>query len=122
MMMTVNAPPITMSLVIFVGCWFDLSFMFFIPFVWLAWRSRLKPCQGKERGKKRMYNNYWAQERSDPFAAYGKKQKIKRDKRAVSQHAAERDASGPTTHAQRKQGDAEHTRHRYNNASKFLAE
>src|SRR4029453_12848820 len=31
MMMTVNAPPITMSLVILVGCGFVLSFMFFCP-------------------------------------------------------------------------------------------
>jgi hypothetical protein len=33
MMMTVNAPPIRMSLVILVGCGFDLSFMFFCLFV-----------------------------------------------------------------------------------------
>src|SRR6476660_2206043 len=82
----------------------------------------LEPCPGKESGKKRVYNNYWPQERPNPFAADCKRQKIKRDERAIGQHAASRGAAGPTTHAQCEQGDAKHTRHRYNNASKFFAE
>src|SRR6476659_2357914 len=84
--------------------------------LWLEPSSREENCQ---RG---MQDNYWPQERPDPFAADGKIQKIKRCERAVGQHAAKRGATWPTTHTQCDQGDAKHIRHRNNNASKFLAE